>query len=1120
MRDAMRHQTRRQGQALNLLLFLGGGAALALALWWLTGPPALPAFDLNQLSGKFSRSEVSSDDAISVASLIAWAALLYLGLIIAVQLALAFVLKVTDGATWAATAQQFANLATLPPVRRMVNAAVIGVIVVGLWKERGDASAATTQPALVAHVATPMLTATDAGPTQAALLSGGRQIRYSVSDGESLWSVARRLYGDGTNYVTLLRANQGQDVTTGARLEHDEPLRAGWAIGIPLPTPNLWIEEDRALYRVQSGDSLWRIAESFLGSGFRWTDIWDLNQNRVMIDGRSFTNPDLIIPGWVLEIPGEATIPTPSEQEPTAPFAEPQPEEPVEFDLPELEPTWPVEVAIPAATSDAQPEAPRSGTGGPSIPWPGELTVLTTAAGLGAIVPAYLLVRALRRRSGTPRESIPWHDRKQARGDAGRVVLAARALMAALRDEGFKETRLTLVREAGRYQDCYLQCPPGDAEAIERLRYELGRRLFCGVDVEIASETDVRIRLSRFQRLAGLLDEGSAEAATMLVPVGGLDNSFYYLSLAAYSTVLLSGTQEQTAQLTSSWLQTLLATCSPEELCILIDDELAAGVSGWSDRSPSEQTTNRPARQLIEELEDMVIARENSDGLPQATVLAVMPFVAPALSSRLETLYHRARESRITLVLVAPDEIETDALLAGGAVVAYANASVAQQIDGWDGEGDLVLMPGPQPPLGLYGTEVRRDVLSREVRETARHHLAKESPFVEKPPGFGLREDEVEEDEDSSEDDEREESLPLLVEDGHRHFDYWLEKDEPEEAARSVSDSEVSYRPGAETERGEPQAGPELDEDSGEDARTTLDEGTEPVDLTLSQPQYASNGFGATERQLLLGIRSGTTDGSDPEAQPLFTVSCLGHFDVSIDGESLTRWRVAKSRELLALLVVHKNGRVSREAAIEALWPDALPEQTESFLTDTMYRLRTVLRAAAGRARETEIVTSRHQHCQVDLSLFRIDLRAFDAHISRAAELERGDALAEYEQAFTLYRGDLLGDEPFEWAGPYRQEYRDRFVAATKRAGTIALDCRDTARAVDFFRMVLDLEPIDEEAVSGLMRAYARRADVNGVRKAYKVLCEALRRDLEDAAARPLPDTETLFAELTRDSEA
>lgn len=55
---------------------------------------------------------------------------------------------------------------------------------------------------------------------------------------------------------------------------------------------------------VQSGDTLWRIAATCYGEGRRWPEIWDANRDRVMDDGRTFSNANLIRIGWTLTIPG------------------------------------------------------------------------------------------------------------------------------------------------------------------------------------------------------------------------------------------------------------------------------------------------------------------------------------------------------------------------------------------------------------------------------------------------------------------------------------------------------------------------------------------------------------------------------------------------------------------------------------------------------------------------------------------------------------------------------------------------------------------------------------------------------------------------------------------------
>jgi nucleoid-associated protein YgaU len=53
---------------------------------------------------------------------------------------------------------------------------------------------------------------------------------------------------------------------------------------------------------VESGDNLWNIAKEHLGSGARWTEVYELNKNLVG------TNPDLIFKGTDLKLPGAENV--------------------------------------------------------------------------------------------------------------------------------------------------------------------------------------------------------------------------------------------------------------------------------------------------------------------------------------------------------------------------------------------------------------------------------------------------------------------------------------------------------------------------------------------------------------------------------------------------------------------------------------------------------------------------------------------------------------------------------------------------------------------------------------------------------------------------------------------
>ena len=58
---------------------------------------------------------------------------------------------------------------------------------------------------------------------------------------------------------------------------------------------------------VRRGDTLWGLAEQHLGAGSRYREIAKLNYGRVQPDGRTLTDAHWIYPGWVLQLPPDAT---------------------------------------------------------------------------------------------------------------------------------------------------------------------------------------------------------------------------------------------------------------------------------------------------------------------------------------------------------------------------------------------------------------------------------------------------------------------------------------------------------------------------------------------------------------------------------------------------------------------------------------------------------------------------------------------------------------------------------------------------------------------------------------------------------------------------------------------
>lgn len=172
------------------------------------------------------------------------------------------------------------------------------------------------------------------------------------------------------------------------------------------------------LITVHPRDSLWDLAEEHLGDPVRWKDIWELNQSRLQPDGKTFSDPRMIRPGWVLELPGPLAIVTRPETSVSVPETphpspsgratpEPGPETADSLatfpKIVEQAPTGRVKQANAPGTDDS--EEMRSGTPPISVRLPGgSVVALSLASGVAA---ALATIRLRRRRNYRPSSPGP-----------------------------------------------------------------------------------------------------------------------------------------------------------------------------------------------------------------------------------------------------------------------------------------------------------------------------------------------------------------------------------------------------------------------------------------------------------------------------------------------------------------------------------------------------------------------------------------------------------------------------------------------------------------------------------------------------------------------------------------
>lgn len=150
-------------------------------------------------------------------------------------------------------------------------------------------------------------------------------VLHVVQRGESVYGIAEVLSADvslSTAEVAdrILDANLGSTMTSGQRFTNPAYIETGWELVIPsavlpavrpttpstdvsLATPSTEQHDGATQHLVLPGDTLSDIAAHHLGDGGQWIRIFEANAGRDMGDGRTFTDPHLIVPGWMLDIP-------------------------------------------------------------------------------------------------------------------------------------------------------------------------------------------------------------------------------------------------------------------------------------------------------------------------------------------------------------------------------------------------------------------------------------------------------------------------------------------------------------------------------------------------------------------------------------------------------------------------------------------------------------------------------------------------------------------------------------------------------------------------------------------------------------------------------------------------
>ena len=244
------------------------------------------------------------------------------------------------------------------------------------------------------------------------------------------------------------------------------------------------------------------------------------------------------------------------------------------------------------------------------------------------------------------------------------------------------------------------------------------------------------------------------------------------------------------------------------------------------------------------------------------------------------------------------------------------------------------------------------------------------------------------------------------------------------------------------------------------------------------------------------------------------SLSLLGSFEVTLDGQSVTGFKSNKERALLAYLAVEADRSHRREVLAGLLWPNWPDRDALNNLRYTLSDLRRVI--GDHKAEPPFLLITRDTLQFNTASDYWLDVKAFTERAG--ADKAHPPAIEQLQQAIPLYRGNFL--EGFsvsdsagfeEWALMTRERLARQMLSALHQLAATYEQLGEYEQAQSCAWRQIELEPSDETAHQQLMRTLA----LGGQRSTALAQYEACRRLLaKELGVEPAAETTRLYEHI------
>ena len=263
-----------------------------------------------------------------------------------------------------------------------------------------------------------------------------------------------------------------------------------------------------------------------------------------------------------------------------------------------------------------------------------------------------------------------------------------------------------------------------------------------------------------------------------------------------------------------------------------------------------------------------------------------------------------------------------------------------------------------------------------------------------------------------------------------------------------------------------------------------------------------------------------TVGSDDPRAG--LVIQTLGGFEVRRNGGEVVsdaQWAGIRQKLLLKAILVNGCREIPKDILMDALWPDSSHDAALKRFKVTLHRLRRILEPEVDQRAGLSCIFLKDNLVSLDMGRCRVDVNDFLEACDEIRQLKRDDdderILSACRRAAEIYRGDFLPEELYlSWAEMKRAALKDQYIAVLMEMAGLLERKGDLDEAARHCGIVIQVDPLAEQACQRLMRLLHRQGRRSAALKIYRDLEKALAVELDTV---PDPASTQIFHEIIND---